>query len=648
MALAQLNWLYPNWDRATSDSLYPNWDRASPTPFLNTNSPYCCPLHLRLMQRRGCTKEENDHYVIGFIIRRIYAFFKSTLWKASRGTKCATLQAKGDQLCEVLYSKELEEEGLVASFERVTGATAAQYRRGGELQKANEGVGASGLQTSLARCKRKDWVDLEPIYDWWHAGSADVEINKADKRTYKRKRAYVAGAWRMLQCEHRTLLCSKNEAVSHFFESEFWLAWKKQHPTLDLSSSAVQKCICPCIKPRRGQDCICPYCIEYEEAQLAWNNNRARWHSELGEGESCGCAECSDADSPWRLASLDFSNLRKACLCPKEKHPGLELPHLTDEAPEFYRLCCCKMEGDLPSTDGHHLPACDTCGWARRLSCGKRCKVTYNDKPVSWRRYERIPTGDRRDKDKKLVRYDGTRAELLEYLEVRATNYIFYHIWLMQWTKWQKKLAIATFDAMHEIVVIIDWAAAYEMKGDMTVTCERPTSCKQLVALVLSRPGVTEVGEEREVICDYWRWWTDCKQNAKVNMLALREIACYYRYKVRWSVPRGRWNMPRGVGPVPRLKRMLVFADGSTTQQKGRKFFGRQALAPQLDAATLPAPKEPGSTGTADSWGMDVQICLEVGAPHHNSNTVDSAGKTRGVRWTTRCCTTASSRSSTS
>ena len=185
------------------------------------------------------------------------------------------------------------------------------------------------------------------------------------------------------------------------------------------------------------------------------------------------------------------------------KHPGLELPHFADDPPLFYRLSCCKL-GSYPETEQGHLPACSVCGWARTLAAGRACSVTYCDKPASWRRYEEIPTGDRRERDKKLVVHHGTRRELLEWLEERW-SYMFYHLWLMQWTKWQRKLAIATFDAACEIAVIIDWAAVYEMKGDMCTTCERPVSCKQLVALVLSRPGATVPGYEREVVCDYWR-----------------------------------------------------------------------------------------------------------------------------------------------
>ena len=570
---------------------------------------------------RGQTKEQNDLTVARLIMKRIVLFF-TAIFKCV-GTPPAALQARADTLSEIIYDKDLES-GLLEAAERVTGATRVQIRRGFELQELNKTRSAYDARTSVPRAKRKDWVDPDPIYEWFHSSSPDIEVSKADKGRYKRKLVFCAGKWRNLECEHRVLNCTKVEAVRHFMESEYWVDWLRQNPERNFGSSQIQQCICPCMKPRRGSDCACPYCVEYEEALLGWHTGRSNWHRELAEGETCGCRECADPNSNWRAASANFSHLRAAALCSKVPHPGLELPHFPDDLPSFYKLCCCKLDEEYPDEAQGHLPACSVCGWARRLSAGRACSVTYSDKPATWRRYEHILTGDRRGRDKKLVKHVGARRELMEWLEEHS-KYIFYHLWLVQWTKWQRKLAIATFDPRYEIVIVIDWAAAYEMKGDVAATCERPVSCKQLVALVLSRPSPTVVGHEREVVCDYWRWWTDNKQNARMNMLALREIANYYRYNVRWSVPRGSWNAPRGVGPMPHLRRMLIFADGSTTQNKGRKFFGREARGPHPDVQLLHPPVEPGSSGSA--WGADIEMSLDVGAPHHGSGAVDSAGK---------------------
>ena len=543
------------------------------------------------------------------------------------------VQERGDALTEILYDPQIEEEGLVPSWERVTGGSRRQLLRGKELRELNS-ASATEHHATLPRRKRKDAIDLkEEIWLWFHTSCAHVEINKADKKKYQNKKVFVAGQWRWLTCEKRVLTCSKAEAVQHFFESEYWLGLVRANPGLSASESYVQECICYCMKPMRGSECVCPVCIEYEEALRTWHGQRVRWHRGLGERETCGCVQCEDPASAWRRASIDFSNLRAVCLCPKVRHPGLELPHAKDETPSFYDLGCCKLHQDgadsYPYVEHGHMGECTICGWARKLAEGRRCKVTYCDKPVIWRRYKDIPSGDARDKTRKLVPHHGTRRELLEWLEERS-KYLFYHIWLWQWCAWQKKLCVATFHRTTEIVVVIDWAAVYEMKGDFVGTCERPVSCKQLVAIVLYLPGATKDGMERAVQTDCWRWWTDCRKNARFNMLALREIVYYYKYGTRWSVPNGQWST-RGVGQVPNLARILLFGDGCTSENKGRFFFGRMAQAPhpdvfqQQEEQGQPRPLKPGASST--SWGCGVELCLEVGAPHHNSNIVDSVGK---------------------
>ena len=115
--------------------------------------------------------------------------------------------------------------------------------------------GSDGVHLSLPRTKRKDCVNREPIIQWFHESSPDVEIDKADKHVFKRKRAMVGGTWRTITCERRILLCSKKEAVQHFFESEFYRSWKRADPELELSDNVVQQCICYCMKPRRGEVC---------------------------------------------------------------------------------------------------------------------------------------------------------------------------------------------------------------------------------------------------------------------------------------------------------------------------------------------------------------------------------------------------------
>ena len=178
---------------------------------------------------KGQTKEANDHSVMQLILSRIWLFFTVTLRAPLGGRRPAAVQAKADTLSEIIFSRDVEN-GLLEATGRVSGATTQQIRRGLHLQELNEKRCPHKALMTVPIAKRKDYVDPEPIYDWFHNESPDVEINKADKRRYKRKLVYCAGKWRNLQCEHRILTCSKEEAVRHFEESEFWATWLRENP----------------------------------------------------------------------------------------------------------------------------------------------------------------------------------------------------------------------------------------------------------------------------------------------------------------------------------------------------------------------------------------------------------------------------------
>ena len=82
---------------------------------------------------------------------------------------------------------------------------------------------------------------------------------------------------------------------------------------------------------------------------------------------------------------------------------------------------------------------------------------------------------------------------------------------MKDWQKHMSRLNVATFDGDKEIIVLTDYAAVCEMKGKQLRTCEHGTTCNQLVALVLHSPKPAVPGEEREVTCDYWRFWSNQK-----------------------------------------------------------------------------------------------------------------------------------------
>lgn len=105
-------------------------------------------------------------------------------------------------------------------------------------------------------------------------------------------------------------------------------------------------------------------------------------------------------------------------------------------------------------------------------------------------------------------------------------------------------LFIQTFNGQIEIPVKTDFAAGNEMKAKNTLTCEHPTIAQQCVALVLHSPGVGVVGEERPVVCDYWRVWSNAKPSYRFHQLVMDKIAAHYKII------------------IPGLVRMKIYSDG--------------------------------------------------------------------------------------
>ena len=86
-----------------------------------------------------------------------------------------------------------------------------------------------------------------------------------------------------------------------------------------------------------------------------------------------------------------------------------------------------------------------------------------------------------------------------------------------------------TFDGKTEIIAQGDFAATTEMKAKHVATCEYPTTCQQCVVLVLHSPGKVTVGEERPVVTDYWRAWSNAKPSAKFHQKVMVKITLHYK-----------------------------------------------------------------------------------------------------------------------
>ena len=176
-----------------------------------------------------------------------------------------------------------------------------------------------------------------------------------------------------------------------------------------------------------------------------------------------------------------------------------------------------------------------------------------------------------------MTEHHGTRAELIDEIMDKCQDWAFRR-WADHWMKHQAKLKITTFDPKKEIVILTDYAAVYEMKGKDLRTCEHGPTCNQLVALVLHSPEPQAdcAGPERNVQCDYWRFWSNEKGNAEQHDMAMREIAEFYKFggprpgkEPQGSVTQGR---ARRGAQIPDLGTLSVYgATGSARSTRASR-----------------------------------------------------------------------------
>ena len=427
------------------------------------------------------------------------------------GTRHTDRSKALDTIAAALHSDEVVDQRLKSEARRLSGLTAGMQEKGASLRANNESAPAAGVAVGVPRKARFDKVDLEFIYDWFHTQSPDVEPDKTTKFSYKRKRCFCAGKQRDLKCTKKVLTCSVGEAVDNFMESDVF-----RNSNVTLHPKNIAGCICPCIKPAKRHECVCPTCNEFIEALTAYNRLRFRWHAADDAKCSGECGlRCKNPDSEFRTFTKNYSTFEAAIRCPKVEHPELALPHDPSYSPEFYQLGCCLKRGGPTGTLPQDVRPCPTCAPKRAKllpARDQRCKDEL-DGNATWMRYKDIVLEDGKTANK-LTEHHGTRAELVDYIKENAAEWSF-HRWVKNWMKWQSKLNMATFDGATEILILADYAAVYEMKGKDSRTCEHGTTCNQLVALVLHSPSETLPGDERRVQCDYWRFWSNQKGNAE-------------------------------------------------------------------------------------------------------------------------------------
>ena len=316
---------------------------------------------------------------------------------------------------------------------------------------------------------------------------------------------------------------TKKELVESFLESKENEQYVSE--TGDkIPEKVVQRCICPCMRQGTLNQCACKVCVGFKLALQAWDKERNKWHKDT----PCKCSGCSHKESfeAYMAASKSPSAFRKACCCPKKEYPDLALPHLPDTIPEFYDLSCCKVEDRKPS----HLETCEECGWDQKLYWNPGSCIEHTDDKVKWKEWQDTQDGDH---VRSVLRIkEGTRAELLQFIRRLHRKYL-YHKWIDQITRHQEQLDVATFNGKDTTICKVDFAAKVNLDSEATGCCEFNTTSNLYVALILHSPGEIVVGEERPVVCDVFRMYTNAKPSALVHQHAMQLIAAHYKKKIQ-------------------------------------------------------------------------------------------------------------------
>ena len=237
------------------------------------------------------------------------------------GTRPAELQQQADTASQALFSDGIVANKLLSAISRVTHISRNQFLAGGRLQEENAALlSISDVRSSNQRAVRSDFAYLDWIYEWFHTKPDDVEVDKSIKYKYRVKRAFVAGKRRHVQCGMCILTATVQDAVSNFKKSPEWKQFRHDNPDSDVHDKNVARCICPCMKPDKREECACPTCGEMHELLKALKNMRKK-NQELHD--ECSCRHgYANPSSVYRKAA-SFSSLEGACLCEGRAHPGL-------------------------------------------------------------------------------------------------------------------------------------------------------------------------------------------------------------------------------------------------------------------------------------------------------------------------------------
>jgi len=539
-----------------------------------------------------------------------------------RGNPDKALQGICNALSCAFLHQGKPPEGLGRAFKRVTGFSNNMIENAETLRKSE------CITPQQFKKPRKSYVVLQPksyvlpraphsrgskkfkpkmwIWEWFHSdANILVTEDKTRPEVLKGKNVHITidGIKIAVKCSKKFMLGTKKDMVQGFLSSGQYKQHLKNNPGDTFSEPDIRKCICPCMKKARVNECSCKTCSEFEAVILAWHEQRQKWHKE----ETCRCKGCSDPEKFKRYmsASTNVQEFRQACLCKKTQFPLLSLPHTPDIVPEFRSIKCCKYSKTIPK----HVEPCTECGVNKRLYQHDDACVERTHGEATWKQWAESEVDaleKKGGKDFRLVfrEVTGTRRRLLDRIFELAPAY-FFHWWVHTMTRHMGRLRNSVFDGIKTIQVKVDFAASVELRSEKMFTCEFARNTHQYVAIVQYSPGEFPMkpGILRQTQTDVWRYFTCAKPGAMVHQRVLQDIAKHYKKL------------------IPTLERMEIECDGCSHQFKGRFNFWIMGG---------------GMFSSEDYAGVESVMCHT--APGHGGGAVDGYGKVPAAWLNNQAC----------
>ena len=455
---------------------------------------------------------------------------------------------------------------------------------------------ASTLADIIARCTRKDKVDISVAGTWWHEIGSTVDSNG-------RSPIWV----------HEKDSGNVTRHVRHYYREtvaagyKMFLKWKPYLDYLALGNNAISINLfrqgrCPCMRQRDFRSCVDMITVQMEHLLTA--------HKELtllkpmqALRKKCKCEACKNDHHP-KLRSL--KELRHLCLCEKEQHVPYGVQDRLD-APFLYQKRCCVRGEDEDCKGGEKcfvhpsvckqkhsnvkrgedaVPLCEECGIERV----KFCPLMFSaELSVNVQIYQEVERESKYENDE-LVSVRMTGKELMERIIAFAPCY-FSHYWELKHDRAvenaniQRMKGTPQYDEGGEqkedvvdIVIQADYASNMEIPNhDMKVCttknqavlemfCVKHSRRVVLIPEYESKNGKKVIPAHEKVIWtnDIWHFWRPADGTKGANSVnhnhALNHLVDYYKLLF-----------------PGRTIRIVMTTDGCRGQYAGRKNFAKIA-----------------------------------------------------------------------